>query len=236
MAPGAPSSSDGLCSSESQGLSPTRHLSSQETLTHFLSGPRGSSRKLARISTDPFPYPHKGSVLTKRSIQRRLHAILLLCPTIQRGKLRKNILSSTVHIIFGDTPLRFCWTHFSSRETLSKLDGRSVSSVFTLVDWIRIALRKSKDSFAFSFSIAPNRLLSHLLTNHLKTIILTAMNLNPHYVSSPHSVRVGEYAPFHRWGNWVTDSFSYLSKIPNKRRGRTSSSHYATRSLSSLFC
>ena len=65
MALGASSSSDGLCSSESQGLSPTRHLSSQETLTHFLSGPQGSSRKLARISTDPFPYPHKGSVLMK---------------------------------------------------------------------------------------------------------------------------------------------------------------------------
>ena len=118
-----------------------------------------------------------------------------------KGKAqKKNILSSTFHIIFGDTPLQFCWTHFSSRETLSKLSGRSVSSVFTLVDWIRIALRKSKDSFAFSFSIAPNRLPSHLLiTNHIKIIILTAMNLNHHYVlgcvyvSSSHSISVGGY-------------------------------------------
>lgn len=67
-----------------------------------------------------------------------------------RVGLGKNILPSIFHIVFAVPPsLLFCWTHVSSRETPPKPYRRRISSVFILVNWIRIFIRKLEGHSAF---------------------------------------------------------------------------------------
>lgn len=160
--------------------------------------------------------------------QRDSMPICLLDLTIQtdpRAGLRNSGLTSPVHIMSAALPsLQLCRTHFSSRETASKLYCRRVSSALTLVSWIGVSRETGECQLASSFSVAPNCPHPCLLTTgHIQITSLmvsvpeSSLSVSPCSCTlAPFHENSGILSPFHRWGNWVTERFSDLSAIPNE--------------------